>query len=87
MIPHLLRCQGLAVKYYGFALGRLGSGAPSAFATTGFTFYVFQKGFKRVFQAPVSLTPPALNRLPPAVLEDFSFLFLLILLIWIVPIL
>jgi hypothetical protein len=38
-----------------------------------FTFYVFQKGFKRVFQAPVSLTPPALNRLPPAVLEDFSF--------------
>ena len=35
MMPHLLRCQGLAVKYYGFALGRLGSGAPSAFATTG----------------------------------------------------
>ncbi|OGP61994.1 MAG: hypothetical protein A2V65_07330 [Deltaproteobacteria bacterium RBG_13_49_15] len=35
-MPHLLRCQGLAVKYYGFALGRLGSGATSAFATTGF---------------------------------------------------
>jgi len=37
MIPHLLRCQGLAVKYYGFTLGRLGAGASSAFATTGFT--------------------------------------------------
>ena len=35
MMPHLLRCQRLAVKYYGFALGRLGSGVPSAFATTG----------------------------------------------------
>jgi len=28
MIPHLLRCQGFAVVYYGFALGRLESGAP-----------------------------------------------------------
>jgi len=36
-MPHLLRCQGLAVKYYGFALGRLGSGTSSAFATTGLT--------------------------------------------------
>jgi hypothetical protein len=34
-MPHLLRCQGLAVKYYGFALGRLGSGTSSVFATTG----------------------------------------------------
>ena len=34
-MPHLLRCQGLAVKYYGFALGRLGSGVSSAFATAG----------------------------------------------------
>jgi len=32
-MPHLLRCQGLAVKNYGFALGRLGSGTSSAFAT------------------------------------------------------
>jgi len=31
-IPHLPRCQGLAVVYYGFALGRLESGAPSTFA-------------------------------------------------------
>jgi len=35
-MPHLLRCQGLAVKYYRFALGRLGSEASSAFATAGF---------------------------------------------------
>src|SRR4030042_5618359 len=35
MMSHLLRCQGLAVKYYGFALGRLGSGASLVFATTG----------------------------------------------------
>ena len=37
MMSHLLRCQGLAVKYYGFVLGRLGSGASLVFATTGFT--------------------------------------------------
>jgi hypothetical protein len=36
MIPHLLRCQGLAVDYYGFALGRLGSGVSSTFAPSGF---------------------------------------------------
>ena len=35
MIPHLLRCQGLAVVYYDFALGRLESGAPSTFAQLG----------------------------------------------------
>ena len=33
----ILRCQGLAVVYYGFALGRLGSGAMEAFAAIGFT--------------------------------------------------
>jgi hypothetical protein len=27
MIPYLLRCRGLAVDDYGFALGGLGSGA------------------------------------------------------------
>jgi len=27
MIPHLLRCQGFAVVYYSFTLGRLGSTA------------------------------------------------------------
>ena len=32
MVPHFLRCQGLAVVYYGVALGRLGPGASSAFA-------------------------------------------------------
>ena len=36
MIPHLRRYQGLAVSYYGFALGRLGPGASSAFAQSGF---------------------------------------------------
>jgi len=36
MIPHLLRCQGLAVVYYDFALGRLESGAPSTFAHFGY---------------------------------------------------
>ena len=35
MIPHLLRCQGLAVIYTGFALGRLESEAPSTFALLG----------------------------------------------------
>ena len=39
MIPHLLRCQGLAVIYYGFALRRLESEAPSAFALLRYNFY------------------------------------------------
>jgi len=30
-IPHLLRCRGFAVDDYSFTLGRLGSGASSAF--------------------------------------------------------
>ena len=34
-IPHLLRCQGLAVAYYGFTLGRLEATATSTFATIG----------------------------------------------------
>src|SRR4030042_3758081 len=44
-ISHLLRCQGLAVKYYGFALGRLGSGKSSAFAKTGLTIPLSQKKY------------------------------------------
>ncbi len=46
MPPHLLRCQGLAVDDYSFALGRLTersgdpasgeAGAPSTFAQLGF---------------------------------------------------
>ena len=36
MIPYLLRCRGLAVAYYSFALGRLGSGASSTFAQLGY---------------------------------------------------
>jgi hypothetical protein len=32
MILHFLRCQGFAVVYYGFALGRLEFGASSTFA-------------------------------------------------------
>jgi len=39
MIPHLLCCQGLAVIYYSFALGRLESVAPSTFALLGY-YYV-----------------------------------------------
>ena len=35
MIPHLPRCQVLAVDYYGFALGRLGPAASSTFAQSG----------------------------------------------------
>jgi hypothetical protein len=34
-IPHILRYQGLAVEYYGFALGCLGSEASSTFAQLG----------------------------------------------------
>jgi hypothetical protein len=32
ILPHLLRCQGLAVNDYSFALGRLEAGVPSTFA-------------------------------------------------------
>jgi hypothetical protein len=35
MSPHLLRCQGLAVDDYSFALGRLEAGATSTFAQLG----------------------------------------------------
>jgi hypothetical protein len=35
MILLLLRCRGLAVAYYSFALGRLESGASSTFAQLG----------------------------------------------------
>ena len=36
MPPHLQRCQGFAVAYYSFTLGRLEAGAPSTFAQSGF---------------------------------------------------
>ena len=36
MIPHLPCCQGFAVIYHGFALGRLESEAPSTFALLGY---------------------------------------------------
>jgi hypothetical protein len=36
IISHLLRYQGLAVVYYGFALGCLGSGKFSTFAQSGY---------------------------------------------------
>jgi hypothetical protein len=36
MLPHLLRCQGLAVDDYSFALGRLEAGTPSTFAQLGY---------------------------------------------------
>jgi predicted DNA-binding protein (MmcQ/YjbR family) len=39
MIPHLLRCQGFAVAYYGFTLGRLGSKASSTFAQLRSSLY------------------------------------------------
>jgi hypothetical protein len=35
MPPHLLRCQGLAVDDYSFALERLEAGTPSTFAQLG----------------------------------------------------
>ena len=35
MTPHIPRCQGFAVAYYGFTLGRLGSWASSTFAQLG----------------------------------------------------
>ena len=37
IIPHLRRYQGLAVVYYGFTLGCLGSGAFSTFDQLGYT--------------------------------------------------
>ena len=37
MPPHLLRCQGIAVDDYRFALGRLEARAPSTFAQQGTT--------------------------------------------------
>jgi hypothetical protein len=46
MTPHLLRCQEFAVAYYGFTLGRLGSGASSTFHQLGFEIFekhVFKK--------------------------------------------
>jgi hypothetical protein len=36
MVPHLLRCQGLAVDDYSFTLGRLEAGAPSTFDQLGY---------------------------------------------------
>ena len=36
MMPYFLRCRGLAVDDYSFALGRLGPGAPATFAHLGF---------------------------------------------------
>jgi hypothetical protein len=42
MSPLLLRCQGLAVDNYSFALGRLKAGATSTFAQLGF----YLKGLK-----------------------------------------
>jgi hypothetical protein len=36
MIPHLLRCQEIAVANYSFNLGRLEAAASSTFATSGF---------------------------------------------------
>jgi len=58
MIPHLLRCQGLAVVYYGFTLGRLESGAPSAFAQLGFYSYYyfsFEMSFSKILESFSSL--------------------------------
>ena len=43
MILHLLRCQGFGVAYYSLTLGRLGSTAPSAFATLGFTVVLWTR--------------------------------------------
>ena len=43
MIPHLLRCQGFAVAYYSFILGRLAAEAPSTFAHLGLKIMIFIK--------------------------------------------
>ena len=49
MPPHLLRCQGLALDNYSFALGRLEAGTPSTFAQLGFDKYLFgQRARKRI---------------------------------------
>jgi hypothetical protein len=52
MPPHLLRCQGLAVNDYSFALGRLEAGAPSTFAQLG-----LKKTFQVFFCASAFLSP------------------------------
>jgi len=49
MILHLLRCRGLAVVDYGFALGRLGSGASSIFAQLEFHLNYFSFSFFLIF--------------------------------------
>ena len=48
MPPQLLRCQGLAVDDYSFALGRLEAGAPSTFAQLEYNIIVefIQKNLK-----------------------------------------
>jgi hypothetical protein len=43
---HLLRCQGFAVAYYSFTLGRLGSTAFSPFATIGIRMKTCHPGRK-----------------------------------------
>jgi hypothetical protein len=50
MIPYLLRYRGLAVAYYSFALGRLGSGASSTFAQLGlaYSFFIFLELYLQV---------------------------------------
>jgi len=47
MPPHLLRCHGLAVDDYSFALGRLEAGTPSTFAQLGFEKGTGQESGKR----------------------------------------
>jgi len=44
MTPHLLRCQGFAVAYYSFTLGRLAAGASSTFAQLGFHLIICSGG-------------------------------------------
>lgn len=53
MIPHLPRCQGFAVAYYGFTLGRLGSGAPSTFAQLGYNSSFTVAGLSQRSEDPV----------------------------------
>jgi len=48
MPPHLLRCQGLGVGNYTFALGRLDAEAPSTFAQLGYNISI-----NRTLVAPV----------------------------------